>query len=103
MKRHMNLQLLFCAVIAFVLMTPYLVYARAQEVVVGVNVINPLRAKVAEQEALISQHADAHVRVIRCSITPDQNGINFANLAYSKGIKILLGIGPKFPADAPTR
>lgn len=103
MKRHTNLQLLFCAVLAFVLMTPYLVYARAKEVVVGVNVINPLRAKAAEQKALINQLADAHVRVIRCSITPDQNGINFANLAYSKGIKILLGVSPKFPADAPTR
>jgi hypothetical protein len=38
----------------------------AQDVVVGVNVVNPMRASVADQNAVFDQLQAAHVQVIRC-------------------------------------
>jgi hypothetical protein len=43
----------------------------AQEMVVGVNVVNPMRASVADQNALLAQLKAAHVTVIRCGISND--------------------------------
>ena len=40
----------------------------AQDVVVGVNVVNPMRASIADQNALLSQLKAAEVHVIRCGI-----------------------------------
>jgi hypothetical protein len=37
----------------------------AQDVVVGVNVVNPMRASVADQNAVFDQLQAAHVQVIR--------------------------------------
>jgi hypothetical protein len=42
--------------------------ARTQEMVVGVNVVNPMRASIADQNALLSQLKAAEVHVIRCGI-----------------------------------
>jgi hypothetical protein len=50
----------------------------AQDVVVGVNVINPMRASVADQNAVLSQLEAAHVHVIRCGISNDDKGIDYA-------------------------
>jgi hypothetical protein len=76
---------------------------RAQGVVEGMNIVNPLRASVPAQNALIEQLAENHVHVVRCGITPDAKGMDFAKRLYAKGIKIELIVSPQYPADAPTR
>ena len=75
----------------------------AQEMVVGVNVVNPLRASVANQNSLLSQLKAAQVRVIRCGISNDDKGIDFAKRAAAQGIRIQLIVGPQYTANAPTR
>jgi hypothetical protein len=77
--------------------------AQHSEFVVGVNVVNPLRAKVAEQDALIAQLKKAGVRVIRCGITIDDKGIDFAKRVSAAGIKIELQVGAQYPPGAPKR
>jgi len=76
---------------------------RAEEVVVGVNVVNPMRASVADQNAVLSQLEAAHVHVIRCGITNDDTGIDYAKRAAAKGIRILLGVGAEYPPNAQKR
>jgi hypothetical protein len=76
---------------------------RSQEMVVGVNVVNPLRASAANQNALLGQLKAAQVRVIRCGISNDDKGIDFAKRAAAQGIRIQLIVSPQYPADAPTR
>jgi len=73
---------------------------RAQDVVVGVNVVNRMRASVADQNAVLSQLEAAHVHVIRCGISNDDKGIDYAKRAAAKGIRILLGIGAQYPATS---
>jgi len=77
--------------------------AQSTGFVIGVNVVNPLRAKVADQNALIAQLKAAGVRVIRCGVTPDDKGIDFARRVYAAGIKIELGVSAQYPPDAPKR
>jgi hypothetical protein len=77
--------------------------AQAQSVVIGVNAVNPLRASVADQNALIAQLKTAHVRIIRCGISSDAKGIDFAKRLYAQGIKIQLIVSPAYPPNAPTR
>jgi hypothetical protein len=76
---------------------------RAQEMVVGVNVVNPMRASVADQNALLSQLKAAQVHVIRCGISNDAKGIDFAKRAAALGIQIQLIVGPQYPPGAPRR
>jgi len=75
----------------------------AQEMVVGVNVVNPLRASVADQNALISQLKAAQVHVIRCGISNDAKGIDFAKRTAAAGIRIQLIVSPQYSPNAPTR
>jgi hypothetical protein len=75
----------------------------AQEMVVGVNVVNPLRASVPNQNTLLGQLKAAQVRVIRCGISNDDKGIDFAKRAAAEGIRIQLIVGPQYAANAPTR
>ena len=75
----------------------------AQEMVVGVNVVNPLRASVANQNVLLGQLKTAQVHVIRCGISNDDKGIDFAKRAAADGIRIQLIVGPEYPPDAPKR
>jgi hypothetical protein len=77
--------------------------ARAQSVVVGVNVVNPMRASVADQNAVFSQLEAAHVHVVRCGISNDDQGMDYAKRAVAKGIRIQLGVGAEYPANAPSR
>jgi len=77
--------------------------AHGEDMAVGVNVVNPLRASVADQNALIAQLKAAGVRVIRASVTPDDKGIDFAKRVYAAGIKIELGVSAQYPPDAPKR
>jgi hypothetical protein len=79
------------------------VWTPAQEMVVGVNVVNPLRATVADQNALLGQLKAAQVHVIRCGISNDDKGIDFAKRAAAKGIRIQLILGPQYTPGAPSR
>lgn len=56
----------------------------AQDMVVGVNVVNPMRASVADQNTLLSQLKAAQVRVIRCGVSNDDKGIDFAKRAAAQ-------------------
>jgi hypothetical protein len=79
------------------------VWTPAQEMVVGVNVVNPLRATVADQNALLGQLKAAQAHVIRCGISNDDKGIDFAKRAAAKGIRIQLILGPQYTPGAPSR
>jgi hypothetical protein len=76
---------------------------QAAGLIVGMNVVNPLRASVADQSAVIGQLAAAGVRVIRAPLTPDNRGIDFIKRVYAQGIKIELLVGPQYPPNAPMR
>ena len=67
------------------------------------NVVNPMRASLADQNALLSQLKAAEVRVIRCGISNDDKGIDFAKRAAAQGIRIQLIVGPDYPPNAPAR
>ncbi len=75
----------------------------AQEMVVGANVVNPMRASVAGQNTLLSQLKAAKVLVIRCGISNDDKGIDFAKRAAGHGIRIQLIVGPEYKPNAPSR
>jgi hypothetical protein len=77
--------------------------ARAQNVVVSVNVVNPMRASVADQNAVLEQLQAEHVHVIRCGISNDDKGIDYVKRAAAKGILIQLGLGAEYPTNAPSR
>ncbi len=75
----------------------------AKSIVVGVNIVNPMRARVADQDALLDQLAAAHVHVVRCGITPDDKGFDFAKRAAARGIRIQLIASLQSAPDAPSR
>jgi hypothetical protein len=97
-QRSRSIALLFAAVFFF---AP--ARASAQNMIVGVNVVNPMRASVVDQNALLSQLKAAQVHVIRCGITHDDEGIDFAKRAAALGIRIQLIVGPQYAPNAPTR
>ena len=75
--------------------------APAQDLVVGVNAVNPMPASVANQSALLVQFKGAGVHVICCAISNDGKGIDFAEHAAAHGIRVQLGIGPEFALERP--
>jgi hypothetical protein len=75
----------------------------AQEMVVGVNVVNPLRASLTDQNTLLSQLKAAQVHVIRCGISNDDKGIDFAKRASAAAMRIQLIVSPEYPTGAPSR
>jgi len=77
--------------------------AQHAEIVVGVNVVNPLRASIPDQNALIAQLKAAGAGVIRCGITNDDKGIDFARRVYAAGIRIELLVNPQYSPNAPSR
>jgi hypothetical protein len=77
--------------------------AGAQEMVVGVNVVNPMRASVANQNDVFSQLKAGGVHVIRCGISNDDKGIDFTKRAAADGIRIQLIVGPEYAPGAPMR
>jgi len=77
--------------------------ARAASLVAGVNIVNPERASVDDQNALIAQLSAAGVRVVRCGISDDAKGADFARRLASAGIAIELIVSLKFPPGVPTR
>jgi hypothetical protein len=107
-KRRASRAVFFAAVF-FLGILGYFAFARtralaaAPDMVVGVNVVNPMRSSVADQNTLLGQLKAAQVRVIRCGISNDDKGIDFAKRAAAQGIRIQLIVGPQYSPDAPTR
>jgi hypothetical protein len=76
---------------------------RGQDMIVGVNIVNPLRASVANQNTVLDQLKVAGVHVIRCGISNDDKGIDFAKRAAAHGIRLQLIVGPQYTPGAPSR
>jgi hypothetical protein len=78
--------------------------ANAAQVVVGINMTNPNRLSVADQNTMLDAMQAAGVRVIRCGIENDDKGVDFAKRVYARGMQIewIVGFGGYFPG-APTR
>jgi hypothetical protein len=68
-----------------------------------VNIVNPERAGVDDQNALIAQLHAAGVRVVRCGITDTANGGDFARRLAAAGIAIELIVSMKYPPGTPKR
>jgi hypothetical protein len=69
----------------------------------GVNVVNPMGVRLADRDTVLRQLQAAGVHVIRCGITADDKGIDFACRAAAKGIRLLLILGPQYQSNAPVR
>ena len=68
--------------------------ANAQDLAVGVNfVYAPYKLPPAEQETILGQMQDAGVRVVRCSVSHDDQGVEFVQRVYAHGIKIIWMVG----------
>jgi hypothetical protein len=79
----------FCALLSS---TPML--AHASDVVVGVDfVFAPYKLPPAQQETILDQMQRAGVRAVRCSLSSDDAGIDFAQRVYAHGIKIIWMVG----------
>ncbi|WP_426439304.1 hypothetical protein [Bradyrhizobium genosp. P] len=62
--------------------------AQAEDAAVGVNVINPYVLSLADQNAMLDAIHASGVSVIRASITLDDKGVDYAERAWQRGIKI---------------
>jgi hypothetical protein len=98
MKRRASMAVFFASIF---LLAP--ARTPAQDLVVGVNVVNPMRAKLADQNTLLGQLKTAQARVIRCGVSDDDKGIDFARRAAAQGIRIQLIVSPEYPPNSPTR
>jgi hypothetical protein len=98
---RLSLPVIAVTLTAISLLPPQAVHG--ENIVVGVNVVNPMRASIADQNAVFTQLHAAGVHVIRCGISPDAKGIDFAERAAAQGIAIELGLGPEYSPGAPKR
>ena len=94
-----------CGPVAALSVVIFLALGRAggQDLVVGINVVNPMRDSMANQNALLDQLKAAGVHIIRCGISNDDKGIDFAKRAAAHGIRIHLIVGPEYMPGAPSR
>ena len=75
-------------------MLPAQGFPQAQDAVVGVGfVFAPYNLPPAEQETILGQMEHAGVRVVRCSLSNDDKGVDFAQRVYAHGIKIIWLVG----------
>jgi len=82
--------------IAFLLLTmlPAQASPQAQDLMVGAGfVFAPYNLPPAEQETILGQMQHAGVRVVRCSISNDDKGVDFARRVYAHGFKIIWMVG----------
>ncbi len=94
-----------CGPVAALSVVIFLALGRAggQDLAVGINVVNPMRDSMANQNALLDQLKAAGVHIIRCGISNDDKGIDFAKRATARGIRIHLIVGPEYMPGAPSR
>jgi hypothetical protein len=72
------------------------------DLVVGVGfVFGPYNLPPAEQESILAQMQRAGVRVVRCSMSYDDKGLDFAQRVYAHGIKIIWLVGLTPAAATP--
>ncbi len=60
----------------------------AQNVAIGVNIVDPYKLGIDAQNTMLDQMKVAGVKVIRASITQDAKGVDFAKRAWDHGIRI---------------
>jgi hypothetical protein len=83
--------------------------ARGNNVVVGVNVVNPQRLSSPDREALLDQLQSAGVRIVRVPLAPPWGGddygpaIDFVRRASDRGIKAVLIVGLQYREGAQRR
>ncbi len=76
----------------------------AQNPVVGINVVNPYSLPIEKQNAMLDDLKADGINVIRASITLDDKGVDFAQRAQQRGIKIewmIYRFGGYEPRGAP--
>ncbi len=83
--------------------------ASSENVVVGVNIVNPQWLSSSDREQILDQLQAANVRIIRAPLTPTrENGdhdpaIDFVRRAYERGIKADLIVGLQYREGAQRR
>ena len=83
--------------------------ASSENVVAGVNVVNPQWLKAADREEVLDQLQAASVRVIRVPLASTRNdgdygpAIDFVRGAYKRGIKAVLIVGLQYREGARRR
>jgi hypothetical protein len=83
-------------------MPPAQGFPQDQDLVVGVGfVFAPYSLPTAEQETILGQMQHAGVRVVRCSMSNDDKGLDFAQRVYAHGIKIIWLVGSTPAAGTP--
>ena len=83
-------------------MLPAQGFPQAQDLVVGVGfVFAPYNLPPAEQETILGQMQHAGVRVVRCSMSNDDEGLDFTQRVYAHGIKIIWMVGLTPVAGTP--
>jgi hypothetical protein len=90
MKKH-----LWALVVLWPLLTSLApILTQAEDVVVGVDfVYAPYDLPPAEQETILGEMQHAGVRVVRCSISNNDKGVEFVQRVYAHGIKIIWMVG----------
>jgi hypothetical protein len=69
-------------------------FPQAQDLAVGVGfVFAPYKLPPAEQEMILGQMEHAGVRVVRCSMSYDENGADFAERVNAHHIKMVWMVG----------
>jgi hypothetical protein len=90
----MNMQKIGIWIAAFGLLLTVFTYpalAKAEDVVVGVNLVNaPYDLTAPEQEAILDAMNKSGVRIIRAAVPINDKGYSFAERVYAHGIKISL-------------
>ena len=85
-KRH-GFSVALCAPVFLFVLSGF-VPVHAQNVAIGVNIVDPYKLSVDAQNTMLDQMKAAGVSVIRASVTQDAKGVDFAARAWSHGIKI---------------
>jgi hypothetical protein len=81
----------------------------SENIVVGVNVVNPQWLRAEDRETVLNQLRAASVRVIRVPLTPTREdgdyrpAIDFIRGAYERGIKAVLIVGLQYREGAQRR
>jgi hypothetical protein len=101
MRAKLLMGILFFA--AFAMHCPAQENGSAGNFVQGVNLQNPHRRSVADQDQLIAQLRENHIHVVRCKIRPVAQDVDFAKRLYAAGIKIDMVLTPAYPPNTPVR
>lgn len=100
MQLMQRLAFLVCALVGIVVLSSPA--QAAEDVAVGVGfVFGPYNLPPAEQETILGQMERAGVRMVRCSMSYDDEGVDFVQRVYAHGIKIIWMVGSTPAAGTP--